>query len=284
MFMFGLTQALNLITRGHPTWQNEEDEHKMDAWIPGWGADSEGFWLSPMSVYNELTHDAWRLSHSKENFADAIAQIAGNKQSPVMRAVMIGMTGVDPLGRKITTTPGRAAAVGKALLPVPISFSKAGQALGHAVLPGQVSPAPKGAVQRQLVASMGIKIEPAETAYRRMSVLADKFAEREGLKKTTGWTQMQTDEPGYTKLRSAIRNDDWKEARKNLEALRENRTDKEISRAMKMWKNGGFTGKQSTENDFIGSLDEREILTYDRALEDKQKLYDKFADWFSQQD
>jgi hypothetical protein len=252
----------------------------MDAWIPGWGADSEGFWLSPMSVFNEMTHDAWRLSHSKDTFAEAAAQIGGNKQSPVMRAVMIGWSGIDPFGRKITTTPGRIAAAGKALLPVPISFSKAGQAISHAVAPGMISPPPRGAVQRQLTASAGIKIEPAETASARMAAMGRDFIKREGLEKTTGWNEIQTDEASYTKLRSAIRNDDWKEAAKNLKELLRNRTDQDIAKSMKLWKGRGFAGTQENEKDFINSLSDRELVTYDKAMEDKQNLYEKFEDWF----
>lgn len=275
--MIALTQALNLIFRRQPTWMNEEKEHKFDAWIPGWGADSEGFWMSPLAIYNELSHDLYRLGMSKPTFADAVAQIGGNKEQPVTRAILVGMTGISPMGQKITTTPGRVKEMAKAVAPIPISFGRLGQAgLSQA---GLVSPPPPGSVQRQIFATAGVKIEPAETAIQRTAKLAREYMEAEGLTKETGWQQIQTDEPGYSKLRAAIRNDDWVTARRNLQALRKTRQDKDIIKAMKIWAKGGFTGSRKTEGDFMQSLNDQQMNDYDKAQEQKQLLYDKFEDF-----
>lgn len=284
MFMLGLTQAINLITRGKPTWMNEEKEHKFDAYIPSVGGEGEGFWLSPLAIYNEVSHDIYRLILSKPTVADALAQIAGNKEQPVTRALMVALTGQSPLGQKITTTGGRIAEVGKALAPVPISFGRIGQKVLHAAAPGVVPPPPMGATQWQAAATLGIKIEPAETQVQQTSKMAREFMEKEGLTKETGWQQVQTDEPGYSKMRSAIRNKDWAGAKRNLDALRKTRTDREIMRAMHAWSRRGWTGSQRTERLFLDSLTDAEMEVYHRALEDKLDLYNQWVDWMWQQD
>ena len=70
--MFALTQVVNLITRKKPTWENEEKDHK-------WDADFGVVWVSPLSVFNELTHDILRLSETKPKVWDAIKQVGENK-------------------------------------------------------------------------------------------------------------------------------------------------------------------------------------------------------------
>lgn len=284
LFMVAITQLLNLISRRQPTWQNPEKEHRFDAWIPGWGADSEGFWLSPLAIYNEVSHDVYRLANTKRNFAEALSQIAANKEQPVTRALLVGATGFTPMGQKITTTAGRAREMGKAVVPVPISFGKIGQFAGSKLAPGLVPPPPPQAVPRQLAATLGVKIEPAETAIQRVAKIAKDFMDREGLTKETGWQQIQTDEPGYSKLRAAIRSGDWKGARRNLDALRKTRSDTDIMRAMKLWAKRGFTGSLKNEGQFRNQLSTAEEDLYDKAIEQKQLQFEAFLDWFYNQD
>lgn len=281
LFMVGLTQAINLITRRQPTWMNEEKEHRFDAFIPGWGAESEGFWLSPLAIFNEVSHDIYRLSNTKPTFAEVLSQIAGNKEQPVTRALLIGLTGQSPLGQKITTTPGRMLEMGKALAPVPISFGRLGQQALSTT--GLVPPPPPGAAYRQAFATLGIKIEPAETSIQKTAKMAREFMDREGLTKETGWQQIQTDEPGYSKLRAAIRAGDDRGARRNLEALRKTRTDADIMRAMKTWAKRGFTGSLKTEGEFIRSLSDEQRELYSKAQEQKQLSFERWLDWYWKQ-
>src|SRR5207245_913889 len=129
--MLALTQAANLITRGKPTWMNEEKEHKFDAWIPSWNGDKEGFWISHLAIFNELTHDVYRLAQSKPTFADDLAQIAGNKESPLLRALLVLQSGRTPTGEQTTSTGGRLKAAAGSLSPLPISFGQLARAGGH---------------------------------------------------------------------------------------------------------------------------------------------------------
>ena len=110
--------------------------------------------------------------------------------------------------------------------------------------------------------------------------MANAFMEKEGLKKETGWQQIQTDEPGYSKLRSAIRSGDDRAAKRNYDALKKTRTDKDIMRAMNAWAKKGFTGSRKTEGMFMRSLDDRETELYQKALEQKQILHEKWLDWY----
>lgn len=281
--MFVLTQGLNLITRGKPTWDNEEKGHKFDAWIPSGGGREEGMWLSPMAVFNELTHDIYRLSETKPTVADAVSQIAGNKQSPILRALMIAKTGQLSTGEMATTSAGRLEGAAGALLPVPISFGKGLRSIGHAVAPNLVAPTPPGQLQRQLASSIGLKFEPQMSVVSEVGNMAKDFLVKEGLKSETGWRQEMTDEPGYSKLRQALREGNEREARKNLEALRKTRTDKQILKAMKNWSVKPFTGTKKEERMFLDSLSDPELAKYDQAQDRRQREYEAFLDWYMRQ-
>jgi hypothetical protein len=280
--MLALTQALNLITRGQWTWQNPENEHKMDAWIPDFQG-GPGHWISPLAVFMELTHDVARyMASGEKNLGETIMQIGANKLGPLGRSAATFFGGYTPLGQKITTTRGRFTETAKGLIPVPITAGAPLRELGHAVLPKQVVANRAGALQRQLFASSGVKSEVAQTAVQKTAKMAKDFMEREGLTKDTGWQQVQTDKANYSKLRSAIRNGDFKEAKSNLEELRATRSDKEIADSMKMWKRRGFTTLK-IEPQFRNSLTTAELKVYDKAIEEKLGLYEKWLDWFWKQ-
>jgi hypothetical protein len=231
--MFAVTQAINLITRRQPTWKNEEEGHKWDAWIPDATGKSEGFFMSPLSLFNEVTHDVIRLTGNKPTVYDAVHQIGENKLGPYGRAAMIFATGETPDHRKITSTAGVAKEMGKALIPVPISLGKVAQAGLASVGVGQ-APAP-GSVQRQAMSSLGVKTEPAPTASSQVYKKADEFVKENGLQNTSGWQQVQTDELGYSDLRHASEAGDKKGFEAALEKLRQTRTDDQIYKAMKLW-------------------------------------------------
>lgn len=280
LFMFGLTQAINLITRRQFTWQNEEKEHKFDAYLKSFGGDKEGFWMSPMAIWNELAHDLYRFSFSKPTFADAVDQVAANKESPLFRALSIMATGRTGAGLITTTTPRRIAEAGKAMLPVPITFGRYGQSLGHAVAPGLVSPVPPGQIERQTFGSMGIKVEPQASPVSEMGRVAQDWMKQQGIDRSTGWTQGETTDPTYGKLRMALRNDDEKEAKNLLAGLRENHSDKAIIQAMGQWAKKGFTTK-AAEGRFIASLSPGQEQRYWEALDSKRQTLEKFYDFLN---
>jgi hypothetical protein len=283
LFMAGLTQAINLITRGHPTWMNEEKEHKLDAWIPAWGSNKEGFWLSPLALFNEITHDLWRLGWSKGTLAEAAAQIAGNKESPLLRAAIIMGTGKTPQGEQTTSSMERIGEAGKALIPTPITFGRLGQFAGNQIAPGLVPPTPAGQAGRSLAGVFGLKIEQGLTQTTKMSHLAKDFMQKEGLTKDSGWQEIQNTSPSYSKLRQAIRNDDTSKAKRILDGLRKSHTDAEILKALKSESKRPFTGSLKNEKRFLGSLDEKQLDAYFKATDEKLAGYERFVDWYLRQ-
>ena len=143
------TQLLNLATRHKLTFQNDEKGHKFDAWIPDVTGKSPGFWLSPMSVVAEITHDAIHYSRTEPDAIAAAARILENKASPYVRAGKVLLSGETWDKKKLVGAWERARAAAVALAPTPLPFA------------GFQSATP-GSVQRQLTASAGVKTEPVE--------------------------------------------------------------------------------------------------------------------------
>ncbi len=285
--MLALTQVINLIGtylstgKPRPTWQNERG-HEWDAWIPQVGAKGEGFYFSPLAVFNELSHDLVRLIEQKPKAWDAVKQIGQNKLSPYGRLALVLATSQTPTGQYITTTPGVAAAAAQQLAPVPISFGKFMQAGAHLAAPGLVPPVKPEQIQRQLTASLGLKIEPVSQPALEMSRLATEFMKREYGKVETIHI-MPTTEPAYSGLRNALRNQDWRTAEKILKTLEKTHSDNDIVKAMKLSARHPFTGAKKYEGEFIDSLNPQQRALYDRAVEQKEMEYQAFLDWFSRQ-
>lgn len=283
IFLAGVAQAVNLITRRQPTWKNDEKGHKFDAWIPGFGKDSNGFWFSPLSIFNEITHDLWRYSQTDKTVMGAIDQVAGNKESPLTRAAIMTLIGSGAIGGKPTTSAGQIKGAVSQLAPMPLTFGRYAQAAGHAVAPSLVPPTPPGSLQRQSLASLGLKTEPAMSPAQDISQKAQDFAKANGLSRETGWQQVETDEPSYSKLRTALRSGDEAGAKKQYEALGKTRTNKQIFHAMKLASKRPFTGSKAGENAFIRSLDDKELAEYQKALEQRTKEYQAFEDFMLRQ-
>lgn len=280
MAMIALTQAINLISRRQPTWKNDDPWHKMDAFIPDPTGETDGFYMSPLSIFNELSHDLIRYIGSKKKTWDAIQQIGENKMGPWGRFMMVLWNAETPYGEKLTTTPGVTAEAAKQLVPMPLTFGKGLQQLGHVIAPGIVKPVPRGQMFRQAVASMGVKIEPGPTSIQAMYQLADRFLVKNDLKKGTGWEQVPTDEPSYSKMRTAIWNHDDAGARRVLVEMLKTHSHTDITKAMQIWLRRGFTGSTRNEKSFKDSLSESEWKTYQDAQQKKQQLYNQWLDWY----
>jgi hypothetical protein len=283
---FALTQLINLITRKQPTWQNEEEGHKWDAFIP---IGEKGVWLSPMAVFAETTHDFIRLGETKPQVFDRIVKMGENRLGPVGKMANIFWKGEDPMGYRYSTSGARLRAGLAQVTPgagaVPITIGTPLRAAGHALFPNQIAPNPPGALPRQLLASgAGIKVQAGQTAVNQVYHLADQFMEKEGLKKDTGWEQVMTDDPSYSKLRTAIRNGDTGGASKIFTALQKSHSDKDIIKAMKLWAKSPFTrSKRQNEHLFQQSLSDKELEIYTRANEERQDLLDQFYDFMNAQ-
>lgn len=275
--MIALTQVLNLISRRQPTWQNPESDHKFDAYIP---MGKFGSWLSPLAVFNELTHDLLRYNESKEKSIDALMQIGENKLSPYGRLAFLAATSKSGTGEHITTTPGLAWEAARQAAPLPISVGRYAQYAGSKLFPGTIAAPPPGSVARQSLATLGLKAQPAQSPVTQVSRAAQRFMVEKKLKPDTGWMQEQTDQPSYSKLRSALRNEDYGTAKVLLNYLRQSHTDKQIYRAMASWAKRPFTGSKRGEMQFLNSLTPEQLKAYQDAELIRQKEYNSFVDWF----
>jgi hypothetical protein len=273
------TQILNLITRHQLTFQNKEHGHKLDAWIPDLTGKTPGFFISPLSVFGEITHDILRFADSKPDFASALAQIGANKLGNLGRFLEVVASGRDPLsGDKIIGTGRRAVRAGLQLVPVPITLSQGVRAAGHAVAPGLVQAPPPGALQRQLIASAGFKTEPAGSAQTQVYRMADDW-------KSHGTPKMQAEverrlkedfgPSDYGPLRTALVRDDQAEARRAYQQLRnQGKTPKTIRQTLQH--PHPFTGSAAEESKFKASLSPEDRDTYRKAIEERKELYRRF--------
>lgn len=277
---FVLTQIINLINRKQTTFQNEEVGHKLDAWIPT--GENSGFWLSPLSVFGEVLHDVLRLSETKPNTWEAIRQIGENKLNVWGRMAWVGITRESPRGERLTTTPSVLKTMAGQLVPTPISIGVPTRALLHQLSPSMVSPPPEGAVSRQALSAVGIKVQPGISAQQEIRNKAERFLREEGIKTDTAIIT-PTDEPSYAKLRAALRNNDPKMAKKVYAELLQRHPAQHILKVMKQWNRQGFTGSPKYERLFMGSLDDREMELYHRAQMEKQAVYEAFLDFYSRQ-
>jgi hypothetical protein len=277
------TQILNLVTRGTPTWNNPEEGHKLDAWIPDVTGKTPGFFLSPMSVPAEITHDFLRYRRNKgDESLEGAWQIAKNKMSPYSRAAYTLATG-DTYRGKVGGTANRLKAAGAALVPVPIA---AGGFLSDKA----------GQTQRQLTASMGFKTEPAETPKQRMRAVHNRWlANNPDPKLRAAYERDKLNplpESQYRNLDSAVRYRDQKTALAELQKLRATVSDKDIVKRMfpvigRMFSTDPRSRRQpkplfhesaETEHKFRESLTEKQREVYDQALEDRKEDYQFFLE------
>ncbi len=126
-------------------------------------------------------------------------------------------------------------------------------------------------------------MEPAQSATSNIHTLANRFMREQGLKKETGWEQVQTDEASYTKLRQAIRDGDNVRASKVYNDLLKGRTPGQIVRYMKQANKAPFTGNSKAERWFRDSLDAKGMELYQKAREQKQEDFERFAEWINSQ-
>lgn len=273
------TQILNLITRHQLTFQNKERGHKLDAWIPDITGKTSGFFISPLSVFGEITHDILRYAESKPDTASALTQIGANKLGNFGRFLEVVASGRDPMtGDKIIGSGRRAIKAGLQLIPVPITLSQGVRAAGHAVAPELIQAPPPGAVQRQVTASAGFKTEPAGSAQSQVYRMADDW-------KSHGTPKMQAElerrlkedfgPSDYGPLRTALVRDDPDEARRAYQQLRQQgKTPKTIRQTMQH--PHPFTGSAAAETKFKASLSPEDKETYRKAIEERKELYRRF--------
>src|SRR5439155_10170455 len=83
---FIFAQVLNLLTRGKPTWQNEEEgpESKISGYIPDVIGGGPGFFFNPSVLPMEYTHLVLNgAARHDGNFLEALEDIGQSRLGPV---------------------------------------------------------------------------------------------------------------------------------------------------------------------------------------------------------
>jgi hypothetical protein len=288
LFWLGMTQVMNLISRQKLTLQNQEEGHKFDAWIP---AGHSGFWISPMGVFAELSHDVLRMFQTKPTVYDAIDQVGRNKLGPWGRMAMVLTTKQTAQGEFIPTTWGRLKEAGQQLIPAPITFGwplrtlgafAAGHGLGSVVPRSLAQPPQPGSFARQVMASgFGIKGQPADSPLQRMTRLANNYVKVHKLKSET-MEFVPTTNPSYSKLRSILRAGDSAGAERMLDEIRKSHTDQQIYHAMRVWASSALTGSRQHERQFVASLTPEQRQEYSQAMEERLNTLQSYVQVYVQ--
>lgn len=272
--MVALTQVVNMIRRGQPTWMNQEKEHKWDAEV------SPGVWLSPLSVFNELTGDMIRLAQTKPKVWDAVQSIGQNKLGFYGRAAMVLATGKSSTGEYQTTTAGVLKNAADELIPTPISFGTIGKAALHAVAPGMVGPVPPGRLTAQVFSSLGLKTHTGMSLETRMEQSADAFNKANG--KADSAVIGYTDQPSYAQLRYYLSIGDDAGAKKMLAQLEKTRPIGHVIQAMSSWVRRPYTGSERSESLWLNGMTDEERQQYQQAIQQRYDLLSKFRDSLNQ--
>ena len=226
------TQLINLVTRGHLTLSNPEKGHKFDAWIPDLTGKGHGFFVSPLSVVAELTHDMIRYAPDEKEKGGAAKLIAAadhirrNRQSPLMRAAGILTSGRDWNDVKIQGAYDRVKSAAWSLAPTPIPLSP--------IIRGN---APQGQTQRQLTASLGVKTELAKTPAAEISSLARDWMEKSVDPKIRNKYErdLKSDfgQSDYAALRNALAKEDYASAWEAYQQLKQIKAGDVIAKSMR---------------------------------------------------
>lgn len=249
------TQLLNMATRGHPTWDNPEQHHQWDAWIPDFIQGSGGFFLSPFSVVAELTHDVIRYEPKEKNAIDVGVRIGKNKLSPISHASRDMLAGKDFFGRPLDSVWERVqqAAVDAAPIPLPARAAATNY---------------KGSKERQLFGSLGFKVEPVASSNNQIFQLANDWLKSKGINRPEPT-------PGdYTQLKTLLRNGDKAGAQKEYDRLA---AAKGSARIEKYFSHSAqFTDSRAHDVQFRKTLDREQLEIYNKAIQEREQLRAEF--------
>lgn len=260
--MLAANQVANYLSRGQSTFQNEEDDHKLDAWIPG---GKRGFWFNPFEIAGEYAHAAFKYLAQHENPVDVATHIASNKLSPLARGTKEALTGRDFSGRRFLNNTDRFRSAATDALPIPL-ISGAGLEKDPRQPLGFRSTRAPGSLEKQLLQSVGAKVTAAQSPRQQMFALAAPFRGDKMPVETVG---------EYTELRRALENDDDKGVKSEVKWLTEERgkTLDKIALRLGISPSGAvkpepFAGPKDVEEEFVKSLTPPQQKLYAQAQKD----------------
>lgn len=264
------SQIINLVTRGQFTWDNKEEGHKLDAWIPDFSGKTDGYFVSPFSVVADLTHDMLRYHHSEGTWLKAGSRVLSNKFSPMTRATAMLLFGKDFFGRTQNADMDRIARAGAMLVPVPLAAGS--------IVTGEKYP---GEGQRKVMGSFGIKAELVPTKVSQIYDKANRFIEEQGSPKAKANLERKKaegiQESDYRDLKNALISGDMKAAQEEYQKLITEKGKKPFLITDYFQSvDRPFTGSSVEEGKFKRSLNQDDRQLYDEARAERKKLLAKY--------
>lgn len=269
-----VNQFVNFASRGTSTFDNPEKGHELDAYVPG-PAGTEGFHISPLTVAMENLHQMMKYFESSssasapERAMEAAGRIAKNKLSPLGQAGRIAVQGTSWDDRSLAGAD-RAKEIGKSLVPVPFAVK------------GLADPRP-GSLVKTLVAMGGVKLDAQESPTSYMYQRANDFLRENGLPTREKYARAKSD---YTDLNAYLKwswtNGDVESAKNELKRVIAKHGADEVLEHYKRYSEPTFTGSRENEAAFLEGMNDFEAKTYERAMEERQKIYETVMDLISQ--
>lgn len=284
---FVANQLLNYATRGHPTWENPEEDHaaKISAWIPDVVGGSHGFFLNPLSLPIEIAHLIFKNAERHHgDVGEAVNDFARGRFSSLSRGIYTFLTGKRVFGPEVE--PGfmnRVKASVEQAAPLPISGS-AVYRMGKQVLTGEHEEAFPGQFERQTLQSMGIKTEAAPSPERRIRELALRFNRSKNVREEPGYHEGM-----FTKLTQSVRLSNMRDATKALNDLLEmdksngiRMSEADVMKHYQRWQRAPFTHANYRERDFYQTLTPEQQAVYNKAVSDRQAVTEKVMELIEQ--
>lgn len=259
--LLAVNQFINYLTRKHSTFENPEEGHKLDAWIPG---AKRGFWFNPFEIAGEYAHAFHKYTSQNEHAVDAAAHIASNKLSPLARGVKEAVSGRDALGRHFLNNTDRFRSSLADALPSPLPLGAALEKDPRQPLGYRLTRQP-AAIEKQLLQSIGAKVTAAQSPRTQMFALASDFRADRGKVDAAG---------EYTELRRALDSDNDSAAKSEIQWLQQRgKSTEQIGHAMGIKKDGTiaperFTGGEDRESEMLKSLNAEQKAVYRQAQKD----------------
>jgi hypothetical protein len=249
------TQLINLMTRGKPTWENSEPGQKWSAWVPDFLGSSNGFFLNPLSVFAENTHDFLKYADRYPNKIDVTMKIVQNKFSPMSNAIRDITFGKDYFGQPLEGVMDRVKQAALDVSPVPMGVRMAKEGMP---------------TERMAASSLGFRMDVAPTNVNAVYTFADAYKRSHSMKSDVNRP------PGeYSKLTRALGQGDMKTAKEEYTKLRKTKKKKLIDKHFKSLSHTPFTDKKH-ESKFRNSLDPGQRTIYQKARMDQTQIRQRY--------
>lgn len=267
---FLANQVINYITRGKPTWDNEEESEvaKISAWIPDVVGNGPGYFLNPLTLPAEISELLMKKAERSGDLTKAIEEATASRLGPLGRFAYTFKDRKDRSGQPVEGW-GLVAQAASNLIPVPISGGTIAAAAKQMVT-GEPEENYPGQFQRQAFQTFGAKLDSAPTPEQRMQALAREFNRAKGLPPgPEGYHRP------YYALDTALRMGNKNKTKAALDDLLLKYTPKQISARFKDRASDPFTGQKAREVEFLRTLNQEQRQAYEAARQQRRLLRDK---------